>query len=62
MRILLNSLLQVVSLDDLPEVPKNLHKRLELVARVQLAAYLETDFNVSREKIILYQYPKHYHD
>lgn len=31
----------VPSLDDLPEVPKNLHKRLELVARVQLAAYLD---------------------
>lgn len=35
--------LKVPSLDELPEVPKNLHKRLELVARVQLAAYLETD-------------------
>lgn len=33
--------LKVPSLDDLPEVPKNLHKRLELVARVQLAHYLE---------------------
>eukprot|EP00878_Enallax_costatus_P001683 GHUV01001837.1.p1 GENE.GHUV01001837.1~~GHUV01001837.1.p1 ORF type:complete len:303 (+),score=84.76 GHUV01001837.1:427-1335(+) len=37
--------LQVPSLDDLPEVPKNLHKRLELVARVQLAAHLDTDLN-----------------
>jgi len=33
--------LKVPSLDDLPEVPKNLHKRLELVARVQLAHYLD---------------------
>lgn len=33
--------LKVPSLDDLPEVPKNLHKRLELIARVQLAHYLE---------------------
>lgn len=42
--------LKVPSLDDLPEVPKNLHKRLELVARVQLAAYLEKglqDLNAS---------------
>lgn len=33
--------LKVPDIDDLPEVPKNLHKRLELVARVQLAHYLE---------------------
>ncbi|WIA32608.1 hypothetical protein OEZ86_003411 [Tetradesmus obliquus] len=33
--------LKVPSLDELPEVPKNLHKRLELIARVQLAGFLE---------------------
>eukprot|EP00879_Flechtneria_rotunda_P013466 GHRR01014060.1.p1 GENE.GHRR01014060.1~~GHRR01014060.1.p1 ORF type:complete len:243 (+),score=71.88 GHRR01014060.1:1071-1799(+) len=33
--------LKVPSLDELPEVPKNLHKRLELIAEVQLAAHLE---------------------
>lgn len=38
--------LKVPSLDDLPEVPKNLHKRLELVARVQLAAHLEKSIEV----------------
>lgn len=56
-----STFLQVVSLDDLPEVPKNLHKRLELVARVQLASYLETDLNVSSWQCIMrhdiYLYP-----
>jgi hypothetical protein len=38
--------LKVPSLDELPEVPKNLHKRLELIARVQLAGFLERSLEV----------------
>lgn len=40
--------LKVPSLDELPEVPKNLHKRLELIARVQLAGFLERSLEVRR--------------
>lgn len=46
--------LAVPTLDELPEVPKNLHKRLELVARVQLAAHLNQDLNALDATIVEY--------